>query len=136
MVVPLCSGERCYGVLTLDRTECETYPQNVVDLVEVYCQLLATALQNAEQRTDFERLHRQDHEHAKLLEAQLLEAPLDRRRDLELIKELVHQHTRGLALYKCDNCGFRARQFYWHCPACAAWETYAPRRTEEKGLAA
>jgi lipopolysaccharide biosynthesis regulator YciM len=72
----------------------------------------------------------------KLLEAQLLEAPIERRRDLELIKELVHQHTRGLAMYKCDNCGFRARQFYWHCPACAAWETYAPRRTEEKGLPA
>jgi len=72
----------------------------------------------------------------KLLEAQLLEAPLERRRDLELIKELVHQHTRGLAMYKCDNCGFRARQFYWHCPACAAWETYSPRRTEEKGLPA
>ncbi|MCW5605982.1 MAG: lipopolysaccharide assembly protein LapB [Burkholderiales bacterium] len=72
----------------------------------------------------------------KLLEAQLLEAPIERRRDLELIKELVHQHTRGLAMYKCDNCGFRARQFYWHCPACAAWETYSPRRTEEKGLPA
>jgi len=70
----------------------------------------------------------------KLLEAQLLDAPIERRRDLELIKDLVHQHTRGLAMYKCDNCGFRARQFYWHCPACAAWETYAPRRTEEKGL--
>ena len=72
----------------------------------------------------------------KLLEAQLLDAPLERRRDLEMIKELVHQHTRGLAMYKCDNCGFRARQFYWHCPACAAWETYSPRRTEEKGLPA
>jgi lipopolysaccharide biosynthesis regulator YciM len=72
----------------------------------------------------------------KLLEAQLLEAPAERRRDLELIKDLVHQHTRGLAMYKCDNCGFRARQFYWHCPACAAWETYSPRRTEEKGLPA
>jgi hypothetical protein len=34
-------------------------------------------------------------------------------------------------MYKCDNCGFRARQYYWHCPACAAWETYSPRRTEE-----
>lgn len=72
----------------------------------------------------------------KLLEAQLLDAPVERRRDLELIKQLVHQHTRGLAMYKCDNCGFRARQFYWHCPACAGWETYSPRRTEEKGLAA
>ena len=72
----------------------------------------------------------------KLLEAQMMEAPLDRRRDLELIKELVNQHTRSLAMYKCDNCGFRARQYYWHCPACAAWETYSPRRTEEAKLPA
>jgi lipopolysaccharide biosynthesis regulator YciM len=72
----------------------------------------------------------------KLLEAQLLEAPVERRHDLEMIKQLVHQHTRGLAMYKCDNCGFRARQFYWHCPACTAWETYSPRRTEEKALPA
>jgi lipopolysaccharide biosynthesis regulator YciM len=72
----------------------------------------------------------------KLLEAQLLETPVERRHDLELIKQLVHQHTRGLAMYKCDNCGFRARQYYWHCPACAAWETYSPRRTEEKTLPA
>jgi len=72
----------------------------------------------------------------KLLEAQLLEAPLDRRRDLELIRGLVNQHTQGLAMYKCDNCGFRARQYYWHCPACASWETYSPRRTEEKGVPA
>ena len=72
----------------------------------------------------------------KLLEAQLLEAPLERRRDLELIKALVNQHTQSLAMYKCDNCGFRARQYYWHCPACASWETYSPRRTEEKGVPA
>jgi transcriptional regulator with GAF, ATPase, and Fis domain len=71
MVVPLFAGERSYGVLTLDRSECETYPQAVVDLVEVYGQLLATALQNAEQKAAFERLHHQDHEHAKLLESQL-----------------------------------------------------------------
>ncbi|XXF79606.1 sigma 54-interacting transcriptional regulator [Myxococcaceae bacterium GXIMD 01537] len=71
MVVPLCAGDRCYGMLTLDRTECEPYPQPVVDLVEVYGQMLASALQNAEQRTTFERLHKQDHEHAKLLESQL-----------------------------------------------------------------
>ena len=72
----------------------------------------------------------------KMLEAQLLDAPLDRRRDLELVKQLVNQHTRSLAMYKCDNCGFRARQYYWHCPACAAWETYSPRRTEEAKLPA
>jgi len=72
----------------------------------------------------------------KLLESELLEAPLERRRELELIRNLVHQHTRSLALYRCDNCGFKARQFYWHCPACHGWETYPPRRSEERELAA
>ena len=72
----------------------------------------------------------------KLLEAQLIEAPAEKRLDLEMTRNLVHQHSRGLAMYKCDHCGFRARQFYWHCPACASWETYSPRRTEEKGIPA
>jgi len=72
----------------------------------------------------------------KLLEAQLLDVPAERRQDLQLTKQLIHQHSRSLALYKCEHCGFRARQFYWHCPACGEWETYAPRRTEEKGIPA
>ena len=72
----------------------------------------------------------------KLLEAQILEAPVTRRHELELVKNLVQQHTRALAMYKCDHCGFRARQFYWRCPACGEWETYSPRRTEEKALPA
>ncbi|HEX8819591.1 MAG TPA: sigma 54-interacting transcriptional regulator [Archangium sp.] len=71
MVVPLCAGESCYGLLTLDRSECETYPRAVVELVEVYGQMLATALQQAEQKSTFERLHRREHEHARLLESQL-----------------------------------------------------------------
>ena len=72
----------------------------------------------------------------KLIEVQLTQASPDQRHDLELVRSLVQQHTRHLALYKCDNCGFRARQFYWHCPACHGWETYVPKRTEERELAA
>jgi lipopolysaccharide biosynthesis regulator YciM len=72
----------------------------------------------------------------RMLEVQVLEAPTERRRDLELMRNLVHQHTRSLSLYRCDNCGFKARQFYWHCPACQEWETYPPRRSEERELAA
>jgi len=70
----------------------------------------------------------------KLLEARLLEIPGDRRADVEMVKKLVHQRTRSLAMYRCSNCGFKARQFYWHCPACHGWETYSPRRSEENGL--
>ena len=66
----------------------------------------------------------------RLLEAQLLAAPAERRNDLELVKQLVGQHIKRLGMYKCDHCGFRARQYYWRCPGCGKWETYSPRRTE------
>jgi lipopolysaccharide biosynthesis regulator YciM len=68
----------------------------------------------------------------RLLEAQIIGAPSpERRADLELIRNLVHAHTRRLARYLCESCGFKARQFHWRCPACGGWETYPPRRTEE-----
>ncbi|MEQ1813504.1 MAG: lipopolysaccharide assembly protein LapB, partial [Candidatus Nitrotoga sp.] len=70
----------------------------------------------------------------KLLEARLLEASVEHRADVEMVKKLVHQRTRSLAMYRCGNCGFKARHFYWHCPACYGWETYSPRRSEESGL--
>jgi lipopolysaccharide biosynthesis regulator YciM len=70
----------------------------------------------------------------KLLEAQVLVAPPERRGDLELLKNLIHGHTRRVARYRCDNCGFKARQFHWRCPACGGWETYPPKRTEEFDL--
>ena len=70
-----------------------------------------------------------------LLEAALLTAPAEQRTDIELVKGLVHGHTRRVARYRCDACGFKARQFYWRCPACGGWETYPPRRTEEFDLA-
>ena len=69
----------------------------------------------------------------KLLEARLLEVPMERRADVELVKDLVHKRTRNLAMYHCAHCGFKARQFYWHCPACQAWDSYSPRRSEETG---
>jgi lipopolysaccharide biosynthesis regulator YciM len=69
----------------------------------------------------------------KLLEARLLEVSLDRRADIELVKDLVHKRTRNLAMYHCGHCGFKARKFYWHCPACQAWDSYAPKRDEESG---
>ena len=60
--------------------------------------------------------------------------PPERRADLELVKNLIHNHTRKVARYRCDSCGFKARQFYWRCPGCGAWESYPPRRTEEFDL--
>jgi lipopolysaccharide assembly protein B len=66
-----------------------------------------------------------------LIDAELVRAPPERRQDLQLMKNLVHSHAQALAVYLCANCGFKARQFYWQCPACGGWETYPPRRTAE-----
>ena len=67
----------------------------------------------------------------RLLEAEFISAPEDRKPDLKVLKDLVHSHSSRLSVYLCGNCGFKAKQFYWQCPACAGWETFRPRRTAE-----
>jgi len=67
----------------------------------------------------------------RLIDAELVRSPPERRQDLQLMKNLVHSHAEALAVYLCANCGFTARQFYWQCPACGGWETFPPRRTAE-----
>jgi lipopolysaccharide biosynthesis regulator YciM len=66
----------------------------------------------------------------RLLEAQAATAEEPRRGELELMRTLIRQRTKNLPRYTCQNCGFRARLFYWQCPGCSGWETYAPRRVE------
>jgi lipopolysaccharide biosynthesis regulator YciM len=66
----------------------------------------------------------------RLLDAQIDSAEEPRRGELELMRALIKQRTKNLPRYTCQNCGFRARLFYWQCPGCSGWETYAPRRVE------
>lgn len=51
--------------------------------------------------------------------------------DLGLLRSLIHKHTQRLDRYSCKTCGFEAQHFYWQCPGCNSWETYAPHRLEE-----
>ncbi|MFN4326284.1 MAG: lipopolysaccharide assembly protein LapB [Azonexus sp.] len=67
----------------------------------------------------------------KLMSARLPLVSPEVRPDVELAKTIVQGYTKRLSRYRCDNCGFKARQFYWRCPACGGWETYPPRRSEE-----
>jgi len=67
----------------------------------------------------------------KLMGARLPLVAPDVRPDVELAKTIIQGYTQRLSRYRCDNCGFKARQFYWRCPACGGWETYPPRRSEE-----
>lgn len=53
------------------------------------------------------------------------------RDEIELTRKLVQPQARRLARFVCNRCGFKARQFYWQCPGCSRWDSYAPKRTEE-----
>ncbi len=57
----------------------------------------------------------------------------DQAEETTAIRDLLQLRTRNLARYTCRECGFRARLFYWQCPGCNRWETYAPRRSEALG---
>lgn len=75
MVVPLCAGTEVLGAMTLDRSRCETYSRQAVDLVEVYGQILALALDNAEKRVRLGRIRARDRQRAQLLEAEISAGP-------------------------------------------------------------
>ncbi|WP_454720450.1 MULTISPECIES: lipopolysaccharide assembly protein LapB [Cupriavidus] len=58
---------------------------------------------------------------------------IEQAQEVAAIRDLLQHRTRNLARYTCRECGFRARLFYWQCPGCNRWETYAPRRSEALG---
>jgi lipopolysaccharide biosynthesis regulator YciM len=47
------------------------------------------------------------------------------------VQKALEQATRPLARYRCAACGFEAKEHFWHCPGCQAWDSYPPRRVEE-----
>jgi lipopolysaccharide assembly protein B len=70
----------------------------------------------------------------KLMGARLALSAPEMRPDIEMAKTIVQSYTKRLSRYRCDNCGFKARQFYWRCPACGGWESTPPKRSEEFDL--
>ena len=67
----------------------------------------------------------------KLYETELLDAPEHRKADVRILRDLLQTHSSRLAVYLCGNCGFKAKQYYWQCPACSGWETFPPKLTVE-----
>lgn len=63
-----------------------------------------------------------------LLENEADNAEGERKTDLERMSSLVRDNTRTLVMYHCNHCGFKARQYFWQCPACNEWESFLPSR--------
>lgn len=52
--------------------------------------------------------------------------------EYSLAEKLVHAQVSRSAFHQCGECGFKARQFFWQCPACARWESISPERLEHE----
>ena len=111
------------------------YPS--VDILDVVCQQVVEE-EGAQAAYDFAlaELHRTPSLIAldKALEARAAVTPAEQLADLDLVKKLIKNQTQRLSRYTCKSCGFKARQFYWRCPACSEWESYPPKRSEEFSL--
>ena len=46
-------------------------------------------------------------------------------------KSALTMRVKPLTRYRCAACGFEAKQHFWQCPGCQAWDSYPPRRVEE-----
>ncbi|MDA8328169.1 MAG: lipopolysaccharide assembly protein LapB [Betaproteobacteria bacterium] len=67
----------------------------------------------------------------RMLEAEIMIAPSERQAEVQLVKQAVHAHVHGLLVYQCQDCGFKARSFFWRCPACGQWDSFPPQRKED-----
>jgi lipopolysaccharide biosynthesis regulator YciM len=50
--------------------------------------------------------------------------------DIQLMQQTVRNAIGNRAAYHCDQCGFRAKQYHWQCPACNAWESLPSEPSE------
>jgi len=93
---------------------------------------LLEALVSLQDRPSREPLLQHLQGHPSLLAAArwLAASPGDQALPPPVQKALDHA-AKPLARYRCAACGFEAREHFWHCPGCQAWDSYPPRRVEE-----
>jgi lipopolysaccharide assembly protein B len=48
-----------------------------------------------------------------------------------LVQQALDHAAKPLMRYRCAACGFEAKQHFWQCPGCQAWDSYPARRVEE-----
>lgn len=65
----------------------------------------------------------------QLLKARMLYEKNDQQ-DTSLTQQTVRAAIGNRNAFVCDQCGFRAKNFHWQCPACNAWEAIAPEPNE------
>ena len=66
----------------------------------------------------------------RLLGAQNSELPAAWKSDIDMMRNVVGRQLQKSVMYRCRNCHFKSKAYFWHCPACNKWETFTPNKIE------
>lgn len=47
------------------------------------------------------------------------------------VQKALDLAVQPLKRYRCGSCGFEAKRYFWQCPGCQSWDSYAYKRVEE-----
>jgi len=82
----------------------------------VFAAIAAGLGTSAPMRAAIEKVFSQD----AALQGLWRDAPAQSQRIAQEIGALLTQAEK----YRCNECGFSGRSFYWHCPACHSWDSF------------
>ena len=51
--------------------------------------------------------------------------------NMPAVQDALRRAIEPLLRYRCAACGFEAKQYFWQCPGCQAWDSYPFKRVEE-----
>src|SRR5271155_1409862 len=95
----------------------QTEPRDFDELKRLGFAAIAANLGSAAPlRASIEKVFSQD----ATLQAVWREGPIQSERIAQEIGALLAQAEK----YRCNECGFSGRNFYWHCPACHSWDSF------------
>ena len=94
----------------------------------VFAAILAGLTEAAPLRAPIEKVFAQD----ATLQAvwQSVQGPIDKGRadaqlgDARRVAREIGALLANAEKYRCNECGFAGRNFYWHCPACHTWDSF------------
>lgn len=53
---------------------------------------------------------------------------------LRLVERVLGEHLQQWFAYRCNHCGFRAKNLFWQCPSCHQWGTIKPYDSPDDNL--
>ncbi|ULJ68808.1 lipopolysaccharide assembly protein LapB [Wielerella bovis] len=83
----------------------------------------ATAIELIRAKPDLNGMYR-------LLGLQMSDLNPQWKADADMMRGVIGRQLQKAVMHRCQNCHFKSKVYFWHCPACNKWETLTPNKIE------